>query len=163
MFAPRKLVLVDPADPLLKAGGDEAPPTKGRRAALSNREIMENYIEAPSDSAVLVKLVRDSCPKPTRLHKNIGQAGGHPLVRGADQAARCRRRAWLTKRARDMYGKGIEPMAAARLADLIGPDLARLDNELAKLSLYDPGAVRPSPSKRWMIWSAFSTSRKFGS
>ena len=45
---------------------------------------------------------------------------------------------WLTRRAREAYGKTIEPAAAERLKDLIGPDLQRLDNELAKLSLYEP-------------------------
>ena len=35
-------------------------------------------------------------------------------------------------------GKRSKPAVAERLAELIGPDLQRLDNELAKLSLYQP-------------------------
>ena len=42
------------------------------------------------------------------------------------------------RRAAEAYGKTIDPAAAARLAELIGPDLQRLDNELAKLALYEP-------------------------
>ena len=45
---------------------------------------------------------------------------------------------WIVRRAADEYKKTIDPPAAERLADLIGPDLQRLDNELAKLSLYQP-------------------------
>jgi len=47
---------------------------------------------------------------------------------------------WIVQRAREVYGKSIDSAAAARLASLIGPDLQRLDNELAKLSLYEPAA-----------------------
>jgi DNA polymerase III delta subunit len=47
---------------------------------------------------------------------------------------------WITRHARERYGKTIDGPAAARLAELIGPDLQRLDNELAKLSLYQPDA-----------------------
>jgi DNA polymerase-3 subunit delta len=45
---------------------------------------------------------------------------------------------WITKRATEAHGKTIDAAAAERLAALIGPDLQRLDNELAKLSLYQP-------------------------
>ena len=48
--------------------------------------------------------------------------------------------AWVDRRAKEAYGKTMEPAAVARLAELIGPDLQRLDNELAKLSLYEPDA-----------------------
>jgi DNA polymerase III subunit delta len=136
MFAPRKLVIVEPADALLKGGGEDAP-AKGRRPTLSNREILENYVESPSDSAVLV-LVCNSWLKTTRLHKALDKAGA---IRWCEPIRQHAAPAWITRRARERYGKGIEPAAAARLADLIGPDLARLDNELAKLSLYDPASA----------------------
>lgn len=42
---------------------------------------------------------------------------------------------WLTKRAA-VYQAEIEPRAAAALAELVGPDLRRLDNELVKLADY---------------------------
>jgi DNA polymerase-3 subunit delta len=136
MFAARKLVIVEPADALLKGGAEETP-AKGRRPTLSNREILENYVESPSDSGTLV-LVCNSWLKTTRLHKALDKVGAiHWCLPIRLQAVP----AWITKRVREMYGKAIEPAAAARLADLIGPDLARLDNELAKLSLYDPAGA----------------------
>jgi len=133
MFAPRKLVIVDPADALFKAAEEEAP-ARGRRPTLTNREILENYIEAPSDSAVLV-LVCNSWLKTTRLHKILDKQGAIRWCLSIKEEAVP---AWLTKRARDAHGKALEPTAAARLAELIGPDLMRLDNELAKLALYEP-------------------------
>jgi DNA polymerase III delta subunit len=45
---------------------------------------------------------------------------------------------WLNRQAMEVYGKSVEPAAAEKLRDLIGPELQRLDNELAKLSLYQP-------------------------
>ena len=47
---------------------------------------------------------------------------------------------WITRQAREVYNKTIDGPAATRLAELIGPDLQRLDNELAKLSLYEPAS-----------------------
>jgi len=134
MFAPRKLVIVDPADPLLKKQEEDEAPVKGRRAALSNRELLEGYLESPSDSGVLV-LVCESWLKTTRLHKALDKLGA---IRWALPMKAYQVPSWLTKRARDEYEKNLDPTAAARLAELIGPDLQRLDNELAKLALYKP-------------------------
>src|SRR4051812_36854692 len=69
MFAPKKLVIVDPADPVFKKveGEDEK--------RLGNRELLENYLEAPVDSATLV-LVVNSWLKTTRLHKALDKVGG---------------------------------------------------------------------------------------
>ena len=104
MFAPRKLVIVDPADPLLKAGGDEAPPTKGRRASgFSNREIMENYIEAPSESAVCWCWCAIPALKTTRLHKILDKQGA---IRWCEPIKAQQVPAWLTKRARDILRQG---------------------------------------------------------
>ena len=129
MFAPKKLVIVDPADGLLKGGGDET-----KRGSLTNREVIENYVESPSDSAVLV-LCCNSWPKTTRLHKALDKLGA---VRWCEPIKEFQVVGWLSKRAHEAYGKAMEPAAAERLKDLIGPDLQRLDNELAKLSLYEP-------------------------
>jgi DNA polymerase-3 subunit delta len=131
MFAPKKLVVVDPADGLLKNNEDEL---SGRRGALTNREVLENYLESPSDSAVLV-LCCNSWLKSTRLHKSLDKLGAvlwcEPVKLGMVVG-------WLSRQAMDVYGKSIEPAAAEKLRDLIGPELQRLDNELAKLSLYQP-------------------------
>jgi len=132
MFAPRKLVVVDPADPLFKkdaAGSDD--PTR-----MGNREILENYLESPvPDGSAILVLVVESWLKTTRLHKALDKMGG---VRWAEPMKEYQVPAWITRQAREAYGKGIDPAAVERLADLIGPDLQRLDNELAKLSLYQP-------------------------
>jgi DNA polymerase III delta subunit len=133
MFCPKKLVIVDPADNLLKTPDDDDAP-KGKRPVLSNRELLENYLESPADSGVLV-LVCEKWLKTTRLHKQLDKRSG---VRWAESIKPYQATAWISKRSRDAYNKAIDPAAAARLADLIGPDLQRLDNELAKLSLYKP-------------------------
>ncbi len=134
MFAPKKLVIVDPADALFKKSEDDGTPVKGARQSLSNREILENYIEAPSDSAVLV-LVCDSWLKTTRIHKALDKVGA---IRWCEPIKDFQVPHWITRRAMEAYGKTIDGPATERLADLIGPDLQRLDNELAKLSLYQP-------------------------
>ncbi len=99
-------------------------------------EILENYVAAPSDSATLVMAFK-SWPKTTRLHKALDKVGG---VRWCEAIKEPQVPAWIIKRAKEGYGKNIEPAATELLAELIGPDLQRLDNELAKLSLYQPQA-----------------------
>jgi len=141
MFCPKKLVIVDPADGLLKAGEEEDAP-KGKRPVLSNRELLENYVDSPADSGVLV-LVCDKWLKTTRIHKALAARGA---VFAADAIKAFQATAWIAKRSRDAYGKTIDPEACARLADLIGPDLQRLDNELAKLSLYEPKSPAITPA-----------------
>jgi len=133
MFAPRKLVVVDPADALFKKV-EEVPVARGERAQLTNREILENYLESPSDSAVLV-LVCDSWLKTTRIHKMLDKVGA---VRKCEAFKPFQVPGWISQRAREAYGKTLDAAATQRLAELIGPDLQRLDNELAKLSLYEP-------------------------
>jgi DNA polymerase III subunit delta len=131
MFAPRKLVVVDPADLLFKKlEGNDAD------TRLGSRELLESYLEAPVEGATLV-LVVNTWLKTTRLHKALDKIGG---IRSCEPVKPQFASGWITRRAADPYGKSIEPAATARLADLIGPDLQRLDNELAKLSLYEPEA-----------------------
>ena len=128
MFAPKKLVIVDPADPLFKKADSDD------EHRLGNRELLENYLEAPVDSATLV-LVANSWLKSTRLHKALDKVGG---IRWCEPMKPVAALGWISRRATEAYGKNIDSAAAARLADLIGPDMQRLDNELAKLALYQP-------------------------
>lgn len=44
--------------------------------------------------------------------------------------------AWITKRARDAYEVEMQPAAAAALAEVVGDDLRRADNEVLKLACY---------------------------
>jgi DNA polymerase-3 subunit delta len=132
MFAPKKLVVVDPADPLFKKDAADDP------NRLGNREILENYLESPvADGSATLVLVVSSWLKTTRLHKAIDKMGG---VRWCEPIKEYQVPQWIARRAPEAHGKSIEPAAAERLAQLIGPDLQRLDNELAKLSLYQPDA-----------------------
>jgi DNA polymerase III delta subunit len=131
MFAPKKLVIIDPADPLFKKADSDD------EKRLGNRELLENYLAAPSDFATLV-LVVNSWLKTTRLHKTLDKVGA---VRWAESIKPHQAPPWIVSRAKNAYGKTIDPAAASRLADLIGPDLQRLDNELAKLSLYQPDSA----------------------
>jgi DNA polymerase III delta subunit len=133
MFAPKKLVVVDPADVLFKKNAAEEEDPK----RLGNRELLENYLESPAEGATLV-LVVTSWPKTTRLHKALDKVGA---VKWCESIKPHLAAGWVARRATEAYGKTMDQAAAARLADLIGPDMQRLDNELAKLSLYDPGAA----------------------
>ncbi len=143
MFAPRKLVIVDPAEGLIRSGrggggeeNEDDSPADGDGAA-SRREILERYVESPSESATLV-LVCESWLKTTRLHKMLDPKGA---VRWCLPIREQEAPSWIAGRARQTYEKSIEPRAAARLAEFIGPDRSRLDNELAKLALYQPDAA----------------------
>jgi len=80
-------------------------------------------------------LVVNSWLKTTRLHKALDKVGG---VRWCESIKAHLAPAWIVRRAAEAYGKTIDSATAGRLADLIGPDLQRLDNELAKLALYQP-------------------------
>jgi DNA polymerase III delta subunit len=137
MFAPKKLVVVDPADVLLKKAGDGDDDDDDDR--MTNREILENYLEGvmanPGNAASTMVLVFKSWPKGTRLHKALDKLGA---VKWCESIKEFQAAGWVTRRAKEAYGKTMDAQAAGRLAELIGPDLQRLDNELAKLSLYEP-------------------------
>jgi DNA polymerase-3 subunit delta len=131
MFAPKKVVVVDGADALFKKGEGEE--DDGR---MTPREMLEGYLESPVEGSTLV-LVVNSWLKTTRLHKALDKMG---WVKWAEPIKEYQAAGWAVKRAKEAYGKGMEPRAAERLGELIGGDLQRLDNELAKLSLYEPEA-----------------------
>ena len=148
MFAPKKLVVVDPADPLFKkrgGGGGAGEDTDDDSDAsipgtADNREILERFVAETATGgggaeATLV-LVATSWLKTTRLHKAIEKAGGFRLAEAIKPHLASN---WVTRRSAEAHGKQIEPAATARLVELVGPELQRLDNELAKLALYETG------------------------
>src|ERR1700733_634335 len=99
------------------------------------REQLEDYLANPSDSGTLV-LRLHSLPANQRIYKLIAKVGqiekceapqGRTLVQ------------WIIDRAKAQHKLSVDPQAATLLADLIGSDLGRLDNELAKLSLQIDG------------------------
>jgi DNA polymerase-3 subunit delta len=95
------------------------------------REQMERYCEHPSDSATLVLRV-DSLPKNQRIYKFIVKSG--EIMECAPPADRAIV-PWVINRGKMEHKVAVTPAAAEMLKELIGNDLGRLDNELAKLAL----------------------------
>jgi len=95
------------------------------------REQLETYCEHPADSATLVLRV-NSLPKNQRIYKSINKVG---------EIAECAPPSdreivpWVINRAKQAHKLAVTPAAAEMLKDLIGDDLGRMDNELAKLAL----------------------------
>ena len=143
MFSSRKLVVLEPADILLKGRGgnasesqndsedDQAEESAGSGAA-SARDLILRYAQAPSDSTTLV-LICDNWLKTTRLHKFLDKQGAVIICQPMKEEEVPR---WLTQHARTEFAKTIDAQAAMRLADLVGTDLGRLESELAKLALF---------------------------
>lgn len=115
-LADRRVVVVRAADRFISA----------------NREFLEEYAARPSPTATLVLECR-AFPKTTRLYKAVVSAGG-----ALHECAKLKGRAVidfvLAEAARQQ--KRIAPPAAARLAELIGPDQGTLAAEVEKLALY---------------------------
>ena len=125
-----KLVVVDGADQLLKADADEKP----ARGHVSARQAMEHYAEQPSDAATLV--LRAETWRPGNLDKRIAKVGA---VLKCEPLSPAEAIGWVKARCSKRHGTTIAPDAAAILVDFIGPDLGRLDTELAKLAMAQPG------------------------
>jgi DNA polymerase-3 subunit delta len=93
------------------------------------REQLEDYVTHPSDSATLV-LRLNSLPKAQRIYKAILKTGQIEVCDPPKDLTR-----WAIARAKSAHQFTLNPDAAKMLADMIGDDLGRLDNELAKLAL----------------------------
>lgn len=101
------------------------------------REALENYVAEPSSSATLVLRV-GSLPGNQRIHKLIAKMGE---VIDCTPPALAALPAWAQQRAKSVHGVQLQPDAARLLVDLIGADMGRLDNELAKLALQVNGGI----------------------
>ena len=102
------------------------------------REQLEDYVAKPSDSATLVMRF-DSLPSNQRIYKAISKSG---------QIVPCQPpkdlKGWIVQRGKGEHKLTIHPQAAELLADFLGDDLGRIDNELAKLALTVPsGKIGP--------------------
>ena len=115
MFGGSKVVVVSPADEFVSRF----------------REQLETYCESPSTSATLM-LRMSSLPKNQRIYKIIQKSGE---VIQCDPPSKRDLPNWIVQRARAAHKLAVSPDAAAMLAELIGDDLGRLENELAKLAL----------------------------
>ena len=100
------------------------------------REQLENYLDQPSNASALV-LRLASLPSNQRVYKLIAKVGEIVKCEAPKDLA-----GWVVSRGREAHGIAVSPDAARMLADLVGADLGRLDNELAKLALMsDNGKV----------------------
>ena len=115
MFGGHKLVVVRDADDFITR----------------HRQALEAYVAAPSDSGTLVLKCR-SLPGNQKIAKLVAKHGR--IVKCEPPSARALPR-WIADRARSEHGVRLDAEAADLLANLIGTDLGRIDNELAKLSL----------------------------
>jgi DNA polymerase-3 subunit delta len=119
MFSSSKIVVIRDADEFIS----------------NFRESMEHYVAKPAPDSLLVLRLK-SLPATQRIHKLIATHGQiHHCQPPRDLAG------WIVQQARSAHKLTMKPDAARVLLDLIGDDLGRLDNELAKLALQTEGAV----------------------
>src|SRR3954464_15720949 len=119
MFSTSKFVAVRNADEFIKR----------------YREQVEDYAQKPAAGSVLVLRV-NSLPSNQKIYKYIVANG-----QVHDCEAPKNMREWIANRAKTAHKLMVKPDAAAMLLDLVGPDLGRLDNELAKLALQTNGVA----------------------
>jgi DNA polymerase-3 subunit delta len=114
-LAPRRVVIVRDAEAFVAA----------------NRQGLENYLQSPAKTASLMLIV-SSWPSNTKLYKLVKTIGEVIScdISGNDSAAK-----WLATFAKKR-GKGFSADARTLLLELVGQDLALLDSEVEKLSLY---------------------------
>jgi DNA polymerase III delta subunit len=117
MFGSGKVVVVQDADAFLSRF----------------REPLEEYVTKPSTGATLV-LRLGSLPSNQRIYKAIAKVGQIETCEPPKDIAR-----WIIEQAKSAHSLTISLDGARMLADLIGDDLGRLDNELAKLALSAKG------------------------
>ncbi len=114
-FAPRRLVIVDNADPFVTRF----------------RALLEKKISALPATGVLVLDVK-LWPANTRLAKMVDQAA--TIVCKAPTGFKLQ--GWCTTWSAAAYGKQLPAAAAQLLVDLAGADMGQLDQELQKLAVY---------------------------
>ena len=101
-----------------------------------HRSALEDYMESPCSGATLVLRVK-SAPANQRLYRAIAKIGFVESCEPPKDLAR-----WILERGQKAHRLAIAPDAARMLAEMVGDDLGRLDNELAKLALgADAGKV----------------------
>ena len=120
-----RIVVVDHADKFVK----------------ENRERIEDYVEASSDSGLLILIV-DTWPSNTRLYKKINKSGSQVRCDPPTKSARSKQTdekkvgQWLVARAKEEYEFSLPAGGAQTLIELTDCEFGRMDQELQKLSLY---------------------------
>ncbi|MFM7098765.1 MAG: DNA polymerase III subunit delta [Gemmataceae bacterium] len=97
-----------------------------------NRPALEKYFQTPSNNGVLI-LETSSWPSNTKLSKMLAKEA---LITCEAPNRKDALVSWCISQARDIHEKPIANDAANLLVELIGSDLGRLDQEIAKLSCY---------------------------
>lgn len=150
-----KLVVVDHADLIVKSvdEDDTTPAAKqargrgsGRPAPKSPREILTQYVETPAEHATLV--LRADRWHPGNLDKAIAKVG---VVVKCEAPDRPEAITWAIRRAKEHHAATIEPAAAELLVEHVGCELGRIDSELAKLAMFNPGAPISFDTVREMV------------
>jgi DNA polymerase III subunit delta len=131
----KRLVLIAEADDFISA----------------HRPLLEDYVAKPRETGVLV-LDAKTWPSNTRLYKQLADVG---LQVDCKAPADRDLIEWVRNRAERAYRATFARGAAERLVDIVGPQMGRLDQETAKLSLL---AAAPTPSPALPKTSAAKTS-----
>lgn len=95
------------------------------------REQLEDYLASPSEASALLLRV-NTLAKNTRIYKLIAKVG--EIVECTPPSGR-QLPGWITTRAESIHKINISPDTAMLLAELVGADLGRLDNELGKIAV----------------------------
>ncbi len=101
----------------------------------AHRALLEDYVANPRNTGVLVLDVK-SWPSNTRLFKQLAESGLQIDCKAPADSALVE---WLRDRAERHYHATFARGAAERLVEIVGPQMGRLDQETAKLSLLAVG------------------------
>src|SRR4051812_25279104 len=93
------------------------------------REPLEEYVAKPSSGSTLV-LRLNKLPKTQRIYKAIAKIG---VIEECNAPGERDLPRWITTHAKSAHDVSLSQDAARLLAERIGSDLGRLDNEIAKL------------------------------
>lgn len=115
LMSGHKLVVVDTAEEFVRE---------------DTRPMLQRYADAPAEGATL--LLRAARKISGNLVKTIAAAGGYIACDPPDEDLA---RRWAIKRARQHHRATLGDDTARALIDRLGPDLGRIDSELAKLAV----------------------------
>jgi len=93
------------------------------------RSQMEDYLASPTDTSTLI-LRFSSLPKSQRVYKAIQSVGEIRDCNAPKEVV-----PWIIARAKKAHALTMTQPVARQLFDLVGDDLGRLDNEIAKLAI----------------------------
>ena len=129
MFGPSlRLVIVNNADMAIQHSPNSF--------LSKNRDALEQYVAAPSETAILV-LEMQSCASNTRLYKGLAERG---LLVDCKAPGAAELLNWVVRVAQSKHQFRISNEAAQLLIEQVGNEMGLLDQELARLALLaEPG------------------------